>query len=98
MDGIGMNCTSAMVGVGLGLTGGLMRVVVAKLYCDDPELTDAGCFGKYCCTGSCPMSANGLYSSASGIADAAAAWWIVGGALTSGRWLWKGGALKMTGV
>ncbi len=74
MDGIGMNCTSAMVGVGLGLTGGLMSVVVAKLYCDEPELIDAGCLGKYCCTGSCPMSAKGLYSSASsGIADAAAA-------------------------
>lgn len=73
LDGIGMKCTSAMVGVGLGLTEGLLSVVAAvvELYCDDPEVIGAG---KYCCTGSCPISAKGLKSSASsGIAAAAAA-------------------------
>ena len=38
LDGIGMKWTSAIVGVGFGAGAVLRTVVVAWLYCDEPEL------------------------------------------------------------
>ena len=38
LDGIGMKWTSAIVGVGFGAGAVLRTVVVASLYCDEPEL------------------------------------------------------------